>query len=129
MGCPDEVVVPTDGTDVITGLDNQKILFDLGKFALKPGITRILSNIVAIMNKFPNAKFVVEGHTDSSGGENVNSKLSANRAKAVKRFFVRKGVDASRLTTKGYGANSPVASNATKAGRAKNRRVEVKVNK
>ncbi|HAI84537.1 MAG TPA: OmpA family protein, partial [Chitinophagaceae bacterium] len=69
----------------------------------------------------------IEGHTDNSGKAALNMKLSQARAEAVKAFITKKGIDASRLTANGYGDTMPVADNKTSAGKAKNRRVELKL--
>ena len=69
-------------------------------------------------------RFEVGGHTDSSGGDAINQPLSERRARAVAEHLVSRGIDASAVTSKGYGASRPVADNATPEGRAKNRRVE-----
>jgi outer membrane protein OmpA-like peptidoglycan-associated protein len=79
------------------------------------------------MNKYPKAAFAIGGHTDSSGTNSINLKISNKRANAVRDYLVRKGVDASRLIAKGFGESTPVDSNKTRAGRANNRRVEIKV--
>ena len=68
----------------------------------------------------------VAGHTDSVGAESYNQSLSERRAKAVKSYLVERGIDADRLTVRGYGESEPVADNATKEGRAENRRVELR---
>jgi len=67
----------------------------------------------------------VVGHTDSTGNENLNMRLSLRRAKSVKSYLVKQGVDAGRITTMGKGSANPIADNETKAGRALNRRVEI----
>lgn len=78
------------------------------------------------MNEYPDARFTVEGHTDSIGSEQTNQRLSESRAQAVKQFLIDKGIDASRLEAIGYGGESkPIATNMYKDGRAKNRRVEI----
>jgi len=69
----------------------------------------------------------IEGHTDNTGSDKINDPLSNNRANAVKAFLVKKGIDAARMETVGYGSKNPVASNKTSKGRAENRRVDVKV--
>ena len=76
---------------------------------------------------FSKATFLIEGHTDSTGSVSLNEKLSAKRAAAVKDYLVQNGIDASRLESKGYGESNPIDSNKTRAGRANNRRVEIKV--
>jgi outer membrane protein OmpA-like peptidoglycan-associated protein len=79
------------------------------------------------MTEYPKAKFHIEGHTDSTGSEATNSKLSEGRAAAVKNYLIANGIDGNRLTSKGYGESVPIASNKTRSGRRQNRRVEIKV--
>ena len=80
------------------------------------------------MNEYPKAKFSVQGHTDSQGRAANNMKLSEKRAKAVLDYLTSKGnVAASRLTSSGFGEDYPIADNKTRAGRAQNRRVEIKL--
>jgi outer membrane protein OmpA-like peptidoglycan-associated protein len=79
------------------------------------------------MNKFPLAVFAIRGYTDTTGSVTGNLKLSDKRANAVRNYLVENGIDTSRLTAKGYGQESPIDTNDTRAGRANNRRVEVKV--
>jgi len=79
------------------------------------------------VNQCPAFKISVEGHTDSEGIPERNNPLSERRAKAVSDYLTAAGVDASRLSTVGYGAERPIADNETAAGRAKNRRIEFKV--
>ena len=105
----------------------KSILFNTGKYSFKPGVTSKLDDIVAIMNQFPKATFMIEGHTDSSGGAAVNLRISERRAMAVRDYFVKKGISTDRLEAKGFGEGSPIDSNKTRAGRANNRRVEIKV--
>ncbi len=107
----------------------KSIYFNSGKSTFKPGVTKQLDGIVAIMKQFPEAKFVVEGHTDSQGAAAYNQKLSEKRAKAVMDYLVKKGIDAGRLSSVGYGEDRPIADNRTRAGRAKNRRVEINLKK
>ena len=79
------------------------------------------------MQKYADTKVVVEGHTDSSGSDAINQPLSQRRAQAVANNITSTGVDASRITTTGYGSTQPVADNTTAAGKAANRRVEVAI--
>ncbi|WP_248724461.1 OmpA family protein [Seonamhaeicola sp. ML3] len=105
------------------------INFDTGKSSIKSKSEEVLKDIVEILNEYPTSKFTVEGHTDSVGSEKLNQKLSESRANAVKDYLTSHGVDATRLSSKGYGESTPVASNKTRAGRAQNRRVEINLAK
>jgi outer membrane protein OmpA-like peptidoglycan-associated protein len=105
----------------------KSILFKSGRSSFKGAVTKELDAIAVIMNEFPKATFSISGHTDSTGTDRINAKLSQKRADAVMNYFVTKGVDASRLTAKGYGASNAIDTNKTRAGRANNRRVEIKV--
>jgi len=101
------------------------ILFDTGKSSLKAASTPVLVDIITILQKYSNAKFAIEGYTDSVGRASSNQKLSESRANAVRDFLIENGIDADRLTAEGHGEENPIATNKTKAGRAKNRRVEI----
>ena len=103
------------------------ILFNTEKVSFKSGVTKELDGMLAIMNEFPTSEFVIKGYTDTTGSVSGNLKLSNKRANAVKNYLVKNGIDASRLTVKGFGQADPIDSNKTRAGRANNRRVEVKV--
>ncbi|ANX04506.1 hypothetical protein PG2T_10155 [Immundisolibacter cernigliae] len=82
---------------------------------------------MAIVQHHPNATFEVAGHTDAVGSDTYNQSLSQRRASNVSAYLVQKGVDASRVTAVGYGESQPVADNSTAAGRAENRRVELRI--
>ena len=101
------------------------ILFDTGKSSIKAESTSVMVDIIQILNEYPNAKFTVEGHTDSQGSDATNQALSEKRANAVRDFLIDKGISASRLTAIGFGESKPIATNATSAGRKQNRRVEI----
>jgi outer membrane protein OmpA-like peptidoglycan-associated protein len=77
------------------------------------------------MNQNPGMKLNIAGHTDWVGSDEYNQKLSDSRAASVMNYLISKGVDASRIKSKGYGESTPIADNKTAAGRAKNRRVEL----
>ena len=111
------------------GIDTfaKAILFYTDKATFKPGSTEELDGMLAIMNKFPLSEFAIRGYTDTTGSISGNLKLSEKRANAIRNYLVEKGIDASRLTAKGFGQSNPIDSNDTRAGRANNRRVEVKV--
>ena len=83
-----------------------------------------INRIYALMKDHGDLKFEIGGHSDGDGDEAYNTKLSQQRADAVKTELVNKGIDASRLTTKGYGKSKPIADNNTPEGKANNRRVE-----
>ena len=103
------------------------ILFDLNKATLKPGAEQNLRRIAAILKQYPDKKISVEGHTDNSGSDAYNQKLSEDRATAVRTALVAGGVADSLIVARGFGETQPVASNATPAGRQQNRRVEIVV--
>ena len=100
------------------------ILFDTGSNVLKPESGPELRNILQLLQEDPNLRLAIEGHTDSQGGPSINGPLSERRAEAVKAWLVGQGIDASRLTTKGFGDTKPIDTNSTAEGRANNRRVE-----
>ncbi len=102
--------------------------FAFDRADLLPAAKEIIDREVLPVLKEDRALTVlVEGHTDSVGSETYNQRLSERRAEAVKAYLVSKGIAASRIQTKGYGESRPVADNTTAVGRAKNRRVEIKV--
>ncbi|SHE68315.1 Thrombospondin type 3 repeat-containing protein [Psychroflexus salarius] len=101
------------------------INFATGKTTITKQSEEALTAILAILDEYPNAKFTVEGHTDSVGSAKNNMELSEARALSVKNYLVENGVDAFRLSSKGYGETQPVSSNNTRKGRAENRRVEI----
>jgi outer membrane protein OmpA-like peptidoglycan-associated protein len=101
------------------------ILFDSGKSTFKKQTLPVLSTITAILKEYPTAKFMVEGHTDSDGSNELNQALSENRAAAVKNNLVENGIAADRLNSTGFGETKPIDTNKTAKGKANNRRVEV----
>lgn len=100
------------------------INFDFNKATLKPESMGELNRIVDMMKAHPELKFEIGGHTDGDGDAVYNLKLSQQRADAVKAKLIEMGIDAARLTTKGYGKTKPIADNTTDNGKANNRRVE-----
>ena len=108
------------------GIIFRNINFDFDKANIKPESIPILDEVVDYLKANPNVKMEIQGHTDNKGTAAYNLKLSDRRAAAVKTYLVSKGIDADRLTTKGYGLTKPVAPNNTEEGRARNRRVEFK---
>lgn len=100
------------------------INFDVNKAVIKPESMGTLNSIVQLMKDNPEVKFEVGGHTDSDGEDAANMKLSQARAEAVRTQLISMGVDAARLSAKGYGESKPVADNSSFEGKANNRRVE-----
>jgi len=103
------------------------VLFDTGKYTLKPGAREKLAKISGIILAHPGLTITVEGHTDSVGGDEYNMKLSEDRANAVRTYLVSQGLDSGIVTAQGFGKTRPVADNSTAAGRQQNRRVEMVV--
>ena len=101
------------------------ILFDTGKATIKFQSAEVLNQIINVLKKYPNSRFRIEGHTDSTGKKAKNMILSQNRADAVKVYLIQGGIDASRLESQGFGPEKPIASNKNKKGRELNRRVEI----
>jgi outer membrane protein OmpA-like peptidoglycan-associated protein len=103
------------------------ILFDVNKATLKPGAEANVRRIAAILQQYPDKQIVVEGHTDATGSDAYNQKLSEDRAASVRAALVSGGVASAAITSRGFGKTQPVATNDTPAGRQQNRRVEVVV--
>ncbi len=124
-GCPE--VTP----EVVENLKIQarSVYFNSGKSTFKTGDAKTIASLDAIkeiLKNYPNAKWSIEGHTDSTGSDKLNQKLSEDRANAIKTVLIENGIKAENLSSVGYGETKPVASNKTKEGRAENRRTEVK---
>ena len=103
------------------------VLFDTGKYTLKPNTQVSLARIAGIFQSYPGVKVQVEGFTDSVGSDELNQKLSENRASTTKDFLIKQGVSIDNISAAGYGKSDPVADNSTAAGKAQNRRVNLVV--
>lgn len=115
-GCPLQEVTILKGVN-----------FNFDKSTLRADALPVLDDAVAVMQRYPEIKVEVAGHTDSFGTDEYNIDLSNRRAKAVMDYFISKGVGAGRLSSKGYGESSPITDNDTKINRAINRRVEMRI--
>lgn len=116
--------------DILTALNADGhialyINFETGKSDIKPESQKIIDQLVEMLKTNPTIKISVEGHTDNVGNPQSNQTLSENRAKAVMNAIISKGIDKSRLSSKGWGQTNPISDNKTEDGKAKNRRVEI----
>jgi outer membrane protein OmpA-like peptidoglycan-associated protein len=103
------------------------VLFDTGRFSLKPGAREKLAKVAGILLAYPGLNIEVGGYTDNVGGDAMNQTLSENRADSVRDYLVQEGVATNSVSAKGFGNTLPVASNDNSAGRQQNRRVELLV--
>ena len=103
------------------------VLFDTGKYSLKPGAREKLAKVAGILLAYPGLNIEVGGYTDNVGGNEMNQTLSENRASSVRDYLVNQGVALNSVSARGFGNTLPVASNANSAGRQQNRRVELLV--
>ena len=103
------------------------VLFDTGQYSLKPGAREKLAKVAGILIAYPGLAIQVGGYTDNVGGDDMNQKLSENRAGAVRDYLVQQGVETNSVSAIGFGNTLPVASNDNAAGRQENRRVELVV--
>ena len=101
------------------------ILFSIGKSSIEEEFNAVLIEIANVIKEYPIAKFLIEGHTDSTGKSSVNQKISESRAISVKNFLVKNNVDPNRLSVIGYGESKPVSIDDSVEGRTENRRVEI----
>jgi outer membrane protein OmpA-like peptidoglycan-associated protein len=120
-----EVSRPSEG-EISVRLTND-ILFDLNSAALRSASRSTLDDLANNFRQYPDNRIIVEGHTDSSGGDQLNQRLSEQRAANVADYLIDKGVAAGAITVYGYGESRPKTSNDTPEGRQQNRRVEIHI--
>jgi outer membrane protein OmpA-like peptidoglycan-associated protein len=120
------------GVQVTQTADNQlkldvpsDISFDVGRADIKPNFAPILDRFARTLNEHKATRVRIVGHTDSTGTDAINDPLSVNRASSTRSYLASRGVDPARIAIDGRGSREPIADNATEAGRARNRRVEI----
>ena len=118
-GCPKSKEI-TRGQLVLKGVN-----FESGKSVLLKGSHKVLDEVAESLREWPEINIEIQGHTDASGNAAKNLTLSQERAETVRQYLIDKGIAPNRLTAVGYGEDKPIADNATRAGRAQNRRVEI----
>lgn len=120
------------GATVTQTADNQlrltipnDISFDVGRSNIKPNLMPILDQFAQGLGQQPSIEVRIIGHTDSTGSDAINNPLSIARAQSARDYLVSKGVDGRRISTEGRGSREPIADNASEAGRARNRRIDI----
>ena len=120
------VSVTRVGNDIILNMPSN-ITFDVNRSEIKPQFHEVLNSVAIVLNEYNQSLVDVVGHTDSDGSQAHNQQLSEARAASVSRYLVSQLVDGRRLETNGAGETQPIAPNSTAAGKAQNRRVEIKI--
>ena len=124
-GCPEVTAEVVENIKI----QAKSVYFNSGKSTFKTGDAETIASLEAIkqiLKNYPNAKWSIEGHTDSTGSDKLNLKLSQDRANAIQKVLIENGIKAENLTAVGFGKEKPIASNKTKEGRSQNRRTEVR---
>jgi len=124
QGCPKKVLVKLtkEKIEIL-----QKVYFRTGRSRIRRRSYEVLNQVISVMKSNPKLKLRIEGHTDNRGSKRRNRRLSKYRARAVFRYFKKKGVDKGRMVYKGFGQARPIDTNKTRKGRSKNRRVEFRI--
>jgi outer membrane protein OmpA-like peptidoglycan-associated protein len=130
-----ELRARTQGTGVVVERQGDELLlsvpagitFPINSAEIQPQFYDTLSQVSQTLSAYPATLIDVYGHTDPSGGDRINIPLSQNRAQSVASYLSRQGVNPARIATQGFGSSRPVADNGTEAGRAQNRRVEIRI--
>ena len=121
-----DVTEADDGQSILVNLP-EGVTFDVGSYTLKPQFRTTLDKVADSLKQYPNSLVDVYGHTDSTGSSDYNQTLSENRATTVAGYLQTQGITSSRLRSQGFGETMPVADNSSEDGRARNRRVEIKI--
>lgn len=128
--CPDTppgVAVDAYGCTRKGSITLEGVTFELNSANLKPESRTVLDSVASDLKKYPRLKIELQGHTDSSGSDALNLRLSQQRADSVRTYLIDQGVPSAELVSRGYGETQPIEDNKTEAGRAKNRRVVMSV--
>lgn len=120
------VVVERQGDELLLTMP-AGITFPINSYQIQPQFFGTLEQVAQTLAAYPSTLVDVYGHTDPTGGDQINIPLSQNRAQAVADYLVQRGVSPARIATQGFGSSRPIADNSTEAGRAQNRRVEIRV--
>jgi OOP family OmpA-OmpF porin len=126
-GTPRGVAVDANGCEQKGSITLEGVSFELNSADLTAASLPVLARIAADLKKYPGLRVEVQGHTDSSGSDRYNLSLSERRAQAVRAYLIDQGVSSGQVEARGYGESQPIADNSTAAGRARNRRVDMKV--
>ncbi len=120
------VSVTRQGDMIILNMPGN-VTFDSGSSGIKPQFFEVLNSVAIVLKEYEKTYVDVLGHTDSTGSLDLNMRLSQDRAQSVAQYLVSQGVQQERFLVRGVGPNQPIADNSTPAGRAQNRRVEIKL--
>jgi len=120
------VVVEREGNELLVTVP-AGITFPINSYDIQPQFRPTLDQIAQTLASYPSTYVDIHGHTDPSGGDRINIPLSQNRAQSVANYLSSRGVTAARIAAQGHGSSQPIANNSTEAGRAQNRRVDIRI--
>lgn len=120
------VVIEREGDELLLSMP-AGITFPINSFQIQPQFFGTLNQVAQTLAAYPQTLIDVYGHTDPTGGDAINIPLSRNRAESVASYLSQQGVNRARIATQGFGSSQPIADNGTEAGRAQNRRVEIRI--
>jgi outer membrane protein OmpA-like peptidoglycan-associated protein len=120
------VDITRNGDELVLNMPSG-ITFPINSYEIQPQFRPTLDQVAQTLAAYPSTLIDVYGHTDPSGGDAINIPLSQNRAQSVANYLSTRGVAAARMATRGFGSSQPIADNSTEAGRAANRRVELRI--
>ena len=120
------VEVDRNGNELVLNMPSG-VTFATNSYAIQPQFQQTLNDVAQTLAAYPSTYIDVYGHTDSTGGDQINIPLSQNRAQSVASYLAQRGVNMARIETQGFGSSQPVADNNTEAGKQANRRVEIRI--